>query len=421
LQTTGEYDEVYRLIRPDGTLRWVHDRAFPIRDDHGRIYRIVGIADDITKRKQAWDSLRESEARKQAIMQAALDSIVTIDHKGLIIEANAATEKIFALRRSKLIGESVLELIPGSFKQWFQSGLINLFAGERGPVQGSRIEMPAMRADGSHFFAELTIAPITLAGDPMFTMYIRDITQQKRAEAELRLLPQRTIEAQEAERSRIAQELHDGINQLVASVKMRLHKVEKSLPELRPAAREILHRCDSLLVKVLEENRRIAHNLRPTELDNLGLAAACNNFCREVQLRTDLKIQCRLFSSTRRLPPVIELNLFRIVQEAINNIVKHAAAKTVELEIRIQKGFVHLNLQDDGHGFDLNLPKTGKKTPRGLGLTNIRERSLSLDGTCEITSRPGQGTSIFVRVPLGNAKRKKVQLETRTVPTNSKP
>jgi PAS domain S-box-containing protein len=399
-QVTGEYDEIYRIIRPDGSIRWIQDRAFPIRDASGNIYRIVGIADDITKRKQAWDALGESEARKKAIMQAALDGIITIDHEGRMIELNSAAGKIFAHSRSKLVGENVMEVIPTSYRPWFQHGLTNCFVGEKGPSLSSRIEMPALRADGSRFFAEFTITRIRLAGLPMFTLYIRDITQHKRAEAELRSLPQRIIKAQEAERSRIARELHDGINQLIASVKMRLRRVEDSLPDLKPAAREILARCDRLLVKVLEENRRIAHNLRPTELDNLGLAAACSNFCNEIQLRTNLKFQCRLTSPSQRLQPMVELNLFRIVQEAINNIEKHARAKLVKLRIHIQGDSVVLKIQDDGHGFDAETLKLGKKMRHGLGLTNMRERALSLDGTCEIKSVPRRGTTISVRVPL---------------------
>jgi PAS domain S-box-containing protein len=404
-QNSGEYDEIYRVVRPDNSVRWIHDRAFPIRNAAGDVYRIVGIADDITKRKQAWDALGESEARKRAIMQAALDGIITIDHEGRMIELNSAAEKIFAHSQAKLIGENVLEVIPTSFRAWFQTGLANRFAGEKGPTLGSRIEMPALRADGSRFSAEFTITQIRLPGNPMFTIYIRDITQHKRVEAELRSLPQRIIKAQEAERSRIAQELHDGINQLIASVKMRLRKVEGSLPELKPAAREILSRCDRLLVKVLEENRRIAHNLRPTDLDHLGLSAACNSFCSDMQMRTNLQFQVRLPASGKRLPPVIELHLFRIVQEAINNIEKHAGASTVKLQMLIQSDVVLLKIQDDGKGFDQKEVKPGRKARHGLGLTNMRERALSLGGTYEIKSEPQKGTTIIVRVPLPESHR----------------
>ncbi len=186
---------------------------------------------------------------------------------------------------------------------------------------------------------------------------------------------------------------------------MRLRKVEGSLPDLKPAAREILARCDRLLVKVLEENRRIAHNLRPTELDQLGLAAACTSFCNEVQLRTNLKFECRLISLSQRLPPDIELQLFRIVQEAVNNTEKYARAKSVKLNIRAQADSVVLKIQDDGQGFDAKTLKAGKKIRHGLGLTNMRERALSLAGTFEIKSLPGRGTAIVVRVPLKTAKK----------------
>ncbi len=399
-QITGNYDEIYRIVRPDGSIRWIEDRAFPIRDAAGFIYRIVGIADDITKRKQAWDALGESEARKSAIMQAALDGIITINHEGLMVELNPAAGDIFAHSQSKLIGENIIEVIPVSLRTWFQHGLRLSFAGENGPRLGSRIEMPALRADGSRFLAEFTITRIRLEGQPMFTLYIRDITLHKRAEQELRALPRRIIQVQEAERSRIARELHDGINQLIASVKMRLHKVEESLPELKPAAREILHRCDRLLVKVLEENRRIAHNLRPTDLDNLGLAAACQSFCADVQSRTSLQFQCQLTTTHRRLPPEVELQLFRILQEAVNNIEKHAHAKIVKLMLRFTGNSIVMVIEDDGKGFDLKTTKTEKKSRHGFGLTNMRERVLFLDGHYELESTPGRGTKIEVRVPL---------------------
>lgn len=399
-QTTREYDEIYRIVRPDASIRWIRDRAFPICDAAGAVYRIAGIADDITKSKRAWDALGESEARKRAIMQAALDGIITIDHQGQMIELNSAAGRIFAHSRAKLMRKNIMDVLPASLQTWFQIGLGTCFSGDRGPRLGSRIELPALRADGSQFFAEFTITRIRLSGPPMFTVYIRDITQRKRIEAELRSLSQRIISAQEAERSRIAQELHDGVNQLVASVKMRLHKVQANLPELKPAAVEILSRCDRLLVKILEENRRIAHNLRPTDLDQLGLAAACTSFCGEVQSRTNLQFQCHITPRVRDLPMEMGLQLFRIVQEATSNIEKHAQAKRVKVQLRYQGDSLLLRIQDDGRGFDFGSLNVGRKTRLGLGLTNMRERALSLGGTCEVTSVPSHGTTVLVRVPL---------------------
>ncbi len=261
-------------------------------------------------------------------MQAALDGIITIDHEGRMIELNAAAEKIFAHNRAKLIGENVLEIVPPSFRSWFQNGLANCFVGDKGPAQGSRIEMPALRADGSRFSAEFTITRIKLAGRPMFTLYIRDITQQKRAEAELRALPQRIIKAQEAERSRIAHELHDGINQLIASVKMRLQQsgqqpagaqaggAGNSRP-LRPAAGEGSWRKTAALPTTCGPPIWIISDWPPPA------AVFAARSSREPASR----FNAGSAAPAKRLPPVTELHLFRIVQEAINNIEKHAQAE----------------------------------------------------------------------------------------------
>ncbi|HEY1662565.1 MAG TPA: PAS domain S-box protein [Verrucomicrobiae bacterium] len=404
-QTSGQYDEVYRVVRPDQSIRWVQDRAFPIQDESGNVYRLVGIAEDITERKHVLDALRENEARKSAIMRVALDAIITINQAGKIIELNPAAESIFTHNRVKLIGENIMEIVPPSLRAWFRDGLANCFSGEKGPAVGSRIEMPVLRADNSRFFAEFTITRIKLKGEPTFTIYIRDITQRKRAEEELRFLPRRIIKAQELERSRVARELHDGVNQIIASVKMRLRQMHERLPPVQAASKEILMRCDKLLTDAVEENRRIAHNLHPVDLDNLGFSEACRHLCKEFQSRTSLKVRCRItLPDDIRLAPNIHLSLFRIVQEAINNIEKYANAKNVKLQIGHQNESIMLSIQDDGCGFATEKIKASKRQAgHGLGLTNMRERALSLGGSCSIISQPKKGVTILIQIPCKGA------------------
>jgi signal transduction histidine kinase len=168
---------------------------------------------------------------------------------------------------------------------------------------------------------------------------------------------------------------------------------------LCPAAQEMLARCDRQLVQALEENRRIAHNLRPTDLDELGLVDACRHFCQELQTRTNLTVKCSIARLDHRLPPETELNLFRIVQEAINNAEKHAHANTIHLRMAFQDGTIILKIQDDGRGFDVKAAPVDKKKGHGIGLTNMRDRIASLGGTCEVSSSPLEGTAITVRVP----------------------
>jgi len=230
----------------------------------------------------------------------------------------------------------------------------------------------------------------------------QDITQRKQAELEMRRLSHLLLEAQEAERKRVAQELHDGVNQLLASAKMRLGKLADRLPDVGPANREILKRCEQLLVQALEENRTIAHNLRPTDLDHLGLAPTCRNYCREFALRSGLTVKHRIsgFAESERLSPGVELNLFRILQEALNNIQKHARAKTVQVHLSQTKGTVRLKVSDDGRGMTRER-KTGRRTTRsGAGLSNMRERATALGANYEVVSLPNQGTTLTISVPV---------------------
>jgi PAS domain S-box-containing protein len=154
-------------------------------------------AEELVKQQQN-KALRESEARMNSILQSAQDAIITIDHQGVIVEFNAAAEKTFGCHRAVVIGrEMALVVIPPSFRRWFQSGLPRSFAGDEGPVRGSRIEMIALRADGTEFPAECTITQIEREGMPMFTVFISDITRRTRAEEQIRRLADAVQSTQE--------------------------------------------------------------------------------------------------------------------------------------------------------------------------------------------------------------------------------
>jgi PAS domain S-box-containing protein len=516
-QTSSHYDEVYRIVQPAGSHRWIHDRAFPIRDDSGEVYRVVGIAEDITERKLAETRLAtlvhavESTAemicitdiedrftfvnrafgraygyteveilgktpdmlfspnnpppllpeilkqtrldgwrgevldrrkdgtefpvflstskivnpdgrviglmgvaqditeRKRAeeqirllayAVQSARDLICITDGENRFTFVNQSFVKAYGYRQEEVLGRNPDFLQspknpPGLCEHIFRQTLGSSWRGE----------LLNRRKDGTEFPISLSTSAIKNSEGRTIGLIgvASDITERKRAEEELRRLPLRIIEAQEAERLRVARELHDGVNQLIASAKMRLRKVEDGAVSLNPAAREILARCSRLLVQALEENRRIAHNLRPSDLDEFGLAAASRNFCEELRSRTKLKVKYSIARIDQRLAPALELNLFRIMQEAVNNIEKHAHAREVRLRIAFHGDSIVLKIQDDGRGFDSKRGRAGKGKWRGIGLTNMRERAEFLGGTCAVESAPKQGTTITVRVPCGGA------------------
>jgi PAS domain S-box-containing protein len=185
---SGEFFDVEaRMRRVDGEYRWFLFRASPLRDESGKIVRWYGTNTDIDDRKRAEDELRQSEARKTAILDSALDCVVTIDHRGRITEFNPAAERVFGYRRDEAVGKHLTDaIIPPSLRDQHRLGFARYLATGEVRVLGKHIELTAMRADGSEFPVELAISRIAMDGPPSFTGYLRDITERKRAEEELR-------------------------------------------------------------------------------------------------------------------------------------------------------------------------------------------------------------------------------------------
>lgn len=213
----------------------------------------------------------------------------------------------------------------------------------------------------------------------------------REANEALRTLDQR----REEQVHRIARELHDQAGQLLASVYLSLDALR---PHLTCEGEERLTRTRALLNQVEDEIRRVAHELRPIILDDLGLVPALRFLGEGVAHRTGLTIHVN-GSTDGRLPPRIETELYRTAQEAFSNIARHSGASHADIEVRRSEGEVHFRIRDDGQGFDPAVSMT-PNAPRGLGLDGIRERLAPLGGAMEIRSRPGAGTELLIRVPL---------------------
>jgi PAS domain S-box-containing protein len=195
----ARYEFEFRIVRASREVRWLWTRGKVTRDAEGRARRRIGVVADITERKLAEEALRESEARKSAMFETALDCIVTIDHDGRVVEFNPAAERTFGYRRPEALGKELAELIiPPRLRAQHRQGLARYLQGSPGPVLGTRREMPAVRADGHEFPVELTVTRIATEGAPLFTAYLRDITERQRSEEALRNSEQRYALAMEA-------------------------------------------------------------------------------------------------------------------------------------------------------------------------------------------------------------------------------
>jgi diguanylate cyclase (GGDEF)-like protein/PAS domain S-box-containing protein len=183
------FDHEFRILRPDGETRWLRVRGFPILDDQGKPYRTAGVASDITRQKLAEENLRHSESVKGAILGSSPDSIITMDGEGKIVEFNPAAEAAFGITREEALGKPMAPLIiPPRHREAHARGLAHFLASGEGPALGKRVELHAMRADGSEFPIDLTITSIGTASRQLFTGFIRDITDRKASEARIKRL-----------------------------------------------------------------------------------------------------------------------------------------------------------------------------------------------------------------------------------------
>ncbi|MBK5292603.1 MAG: PAS domain S-box protein [Acidobacteriia bacterium] len=355
-------------------------------------------------RIEVTEARRTAEAKYQRIFEEATEGIVQTTPEGRYRSANPAAARMLGYKSPQELMAHVTNISRQTYVVPARREELQRLMATKGHVEDFEVER--YRKDGRKIWMNINGHAVrdVSGGILYYEGTNQDITERKLAESELRRLPQRIIEAQEAERMRVARELHDGVNQLLASARMRLRSVEENLSGISPAAGEILRRCNRLLVQALEENRRIAHDLRPSDLDELGLVAACRNLCAEFQSRTALQVKSRFPRDWRRQPPAVELNLFRIVQEILTNAEKHSQAKNVRLRLAVEDDEVVLSIRDDGRGFDPGAATTARRERRGIGLTNLRERAASMDGSCEFVSAPKRGTLITVRVPYANAK-----------------
>jgi PAS domain S-box-containing protein len=223
--------------------------------------------------------------------------------------------------------------------------------------------------------------------------------ERKQVEEALRQISKLVIDAQEAERRRVARELHDGVNQLLSSVAFRIEGIETRLGSGGTLFEEA-GRTKFLLTKAIQEVRKISENLLPSELDALGLLPAVRSLLEEIMERSALEIDLTSHRLPKRLAPELELTLFRIIQESLSNIEKHAHATRATVSLTVKDASLHLRIHDNGRGFLESLDIKSGRPRQGMGLVNIRERTAFAGGMAAVRSSPETGTEILVRLPL---------------------
>jgi PAS domain S-box-containing protein len=380
-----------RYFRSDGSLIWGRLNVSLLS---GHPPLVLAMIENITVQKKAQDALIEQAALLQSREELLTNFVKNVpagvamfDREMRYLQVSDRWCEDYGGEPSQLLGRSHYEInpdLPLRWKEMHRRGL----DGETLREAEDRWD----RASGTHWI-RWEIRPWwgldKVPGGIL--LFAEDITQRKQMQEALSDVARKLIEAQENERARIARELHDDISQGLALLSIRIEQLRSNPSEIDHRGRELRNQIDEILADI----QALATDLHPSKLEYLGAVAGMRSWCREFAQRHKIELHFTddVHSS---LPREIGVTFFRVLQEALQNSVKHSGGDRVEVELREDPGALYLRIRDSGKGFNTEAALQGK----GLGLTSMRERVRLVNGTINIDSKPNDGTAIEVRVPF---------------------
>ena len=405
------YDIEHRIVVNDD-IKWVREKADFEFDSDGNPALAIGFAQDITERKQVERKLSHSHELMTYIIEHNRSSIAVHDNDLKYIYVSKRYLEEYYVKDPNIIGKHHYDVFPDLPQKWrdvHQKALAGKISfGENDPYY---------RDDGSVDWTRWECRPWyeedgTIGGIIVYTEVITDrilaeqekdnlLEQVQIANDRLQALSRELIKSQEEERKRISQELHDELGQALTAINLDLNILERELdPDI---SQDIKTRLSAMRTIASELDRKVgdlALGLRPSMLDDLGFIPTLNWYIGRFSQRAEIEVEMDIIGQEKRLTSVIETTLYRITQEALTNVAKHAKAKNVVLKFNLQKESVILNIIDDGRGFDYNEFQNQQAPPQGLGLLGIVERISLVGGNCEIHSKLGEGTRIEIEIPI---------------------
>lgn len=345
------------------------------------------------QRRQA-EILAKAEQKFRSLLEAAPDGMLITTADGQIVLANSRADKLFGYTRQELLGKNIRVLVP----DWIPG------------TYGKVGELSSVCKDGSSFPAEISSSPLHTDEGLLVTSAIRDVTARKRAERQiaeqtqqlsemnrdLRHLSSRIVAVRDEERRRLGRELHDSQGQYLAAVKMNLEMIETTDAALSTPQKSALKEAITLLERSMREIRVISHLLHPPLLDEIGLQAVVPWYLNSFSERSGIQIDLEMPADIAKLPDLIELAVFRVMQECLTNVHRHSGSKLAKVRLLPENGNITLEVIDHGHGLPA---ENGPDQFAGVGITGMRERVRELGGQFEIKSG-AEGTQVRAILPL---------------------
>jgi len=427
------YEIEHRVVgKSTGEIRVVHERCEHIRDESGQIIRSIGMVHDITERKRMEEELRQSEEKSRLLIKYAPSMFYEIDfHRLAFKSVNDLMCEFLGYTREELLAMNPFDLLDDEGKALFRERIRRKLAGE---TVSDSVEYKSKTKDGREVYGVLNITFTYKDGKPEGAVVVaHDITERKRAEealkqrsselqklaetleqrvqerteeleeanSTLRQLSIRLLSAHEEERKRVAGELHDTIGSCLSGIKFKVESALEEITKTPKAATESLNAIVPVIRDAVEECRRIQMDLRPSMLDDLGLLPTLSWFFRRFQtIYSGIRVEQEMTIVESEMPNPLKIVIYRVIQEAMNNIAKHSKANLVRLSLRKVDDRMEVTLRDNGQGFNLQKTLFQPNSKKGLGLTSMRERTELAGGSFAVESADGKGTMIRVSWPL---------------------
>jgi len=382
----------------DTEQRWFLMNASPLK---GARSGAVVTHTNITDRKLAEIALQTSEFTIRSLLASAPQAVIAVGEDEKIIFVNGNVQNMFGYDAEELKGRPLGLLVPEKLRARHVEYHRSYFLNMQSRPMGIGLNLEALRKDGTTFPVEIGLGAIETAQGKLAIAFVSDITERRRLEqeakahaSEVQALAASLLTAQEEERRRVSRELHDQICQQLASLAIDMGGLaaEANLTEDAQARVRVLK---DRVVKASNETRHIAYELHSSVLDDLGLVASLEDLVKDFSRQTKIAIKITHDSLPSTLPREIGSCLYRVAQESLQNILKHAGAKHVTVALTLRKGKVAVVVQDDGVGFNLQTAK-GRG---GLGLIGMEERARLVNGTWSVESQPNRGTRIALEIP----------------------
>ncbi|MBX9679548.1 MAG: PAS domain S-box protein [Gemmataceae bacterium] len=410
----------FRIVRPDGEVRWLRDQGDVFGDSDAHARHMAGACVDVTERKAAEEASRASEERIRLIMESTDFAIIALAPNRTVTHWGSGAAAIFGYAAAEIVGQSADLLFVSEDRA---AQVPEREAAEAEQDGRATDERWHLRKDGTRFWASGVLNP--LRDGRGFVKVLRDLTERKRMEDEIRdardllekrvtertaelenamdalenemgrrrALAQRLSTAQEDEQRRFSRDLHDTVGQLMAGLSLAFKAIETA-GELAPSAASRMAEAQRIMNELGRELHGLAVRLRPTSLDDIGLESALGQLVSEWSARSGVPVDFHA-AGLNRLPPDVETAIYRVVQEALTNIAKHAKASSVSVVATRPDGFVAVVVEDNGGGFDPTVTPSGR-----LGLLGMRERVELIGGEVDIESNAGAGTTLTVQIPI---------------------